>query len=365
MASMWGLGGLSWKDLCVQVYKQVSEDDIFGRAAQLSYYFLLALIPLLLFLTSVIGIALGSGTGLRHSLFDYLGRVMPPSAFKLIDTTMYEVSAGGSGGKLSFGILAALWAASSGMTAIIGSLNVAYEVKETRPWWRTRLTAILLTIALSFIIIIALILVLYGGGIAEYLSNRFGLGDAFTITWKIAQYPLAIIFVLLAFSTLYYVAPNLKNASWKFVTPGAVIGVALWLLVSFGFRLYLNYFDSYNKTYGSLGAVIILMLWFYFTGLAILIGGGVNSEIEKAMAKAGDASAKAEKRSGQKRETSDGQSASAKVAQTDDASPRADASRAQTFRFDREERKLALTKVGVAIVAWVVSKLRRTVSTRH
>src|SRR2546423_4698582 len=170
MASMWGLGNLSWGELAKRVWHEIQEDEVFGRAAELSYYFLLALFPFLIFLTSTIGIVLGAGTGARHALFNYLGRVMPPSAFALIDSTMWELSSSSGGGKLSFGILAALWAASNGLSAITTSLNTAYDLKETRPWWKQRLTAIGLTMALSVLIISALVLVVAGGRIAGLLG---------------------------------------------------------------------------------------------------------------------------------------------------------------------------------------------------
>lgn len=292
MASMWRLGGLGWRDLGKRVWSEIQEDDVFGRSAQLAYYFLLALFPLLLFLTSVIGLVLGSGTGLRHSLFYHLSQVLPGSAFKLVDSTMYEVSAASSGGKLAFGILAALWAASNGMGAITQALNVAYNVKESRPWWKQRLIAVGLTIILSVLIISALVLVLYGGRLAEHFAAGYGFGAIFTIVWKLLQWPIVLGFMLLAFALIYYLAPDLPDRSWTWITPGSVIGVGLWLLVSFGFRLYLHYFDSYSKTYGTLGAVIVLMLWLYLTGAAILIGGEVNSEIENAAARQGEPNAK-------------------------------------------------------------------------
>ena len=292
MASLWKLGGQTWKELAKRVWADIGNDEVFGRAAQLSYYFLLALFPLLFFLTSVIGLVLGSGTGLRHSLFNYLAQVLPPSAFHLVDTTMYEVSSTSGGGKVSLGILAALWAASNGMSAISSSLNVAYHVNESRPWWKQHLVAVGLTIALAVLIISALTLVLYGGRIADSIASNYMLGDIFTVTWKIVQWPIVLAFVLLGFALIYYLAPDLKEQEWTWVTPGSVIAVGLWLLISFAFRLYLHYFDSYSKTYGSLGAVIVLMLWFYLTGAAILIGGEVNSDIEDAAAREGQPSAK-------------------------------------------------------------------------
>jgi membrane protein len=290
--SLWSLGGLTWKDLLKRVWNEIQEDEVFGRAAELAYYFLLALIPLLVFLTSVIGIIMGSGTGIRHSLFNYLASVMPGSAFQLIDATMYEISTETTGVKLWLGVLGALWIASSGMGAITSALNVAYDVKESRPWWRQRLTAILLTVALAVLIISALVLVLAGGHIAALIARSFGFGSVFVTVWKILQWPIVLLFILVAFALIYYFAPDLREHKLQWITPGAVIGVFLWLLVSFGFRLYLHFFDSYSKTYGSLGAVIVLMLWLYLTGAAILIGGEVNAEIENEMARAGDPEAK-------------------------------------------------------------------------
>ena len=292
MPSLWKLGGLSWLQLAKRVWNEVQEDNVFGRAAELSYYFLLALFPFLIFLTSVIGLMLGSGTGTRHMLFNYLARIMPPSAFQLIDATMYEVSAASSGGKLSFGILAALWAASNGLTAITGSLNNAYDLKETRSWWKQRLVSIGLTMALSVLIIGALVLVVAGGKIAEWLAAHYGFGPVFPTAWKIVQWPAVFAEMILAFALIYYFAPDFRKQAWQWLTPGAAIGVVLWLLVSLGFRVYLHFFNSYSATYGSLGAVIILMLWLYFTGAAVLIGGEINSEIENAAAQQGEPEAK-------------------------------------------------------------------------
>ena len=291
MPSVWDLGGLTWKELGRRVWQQINEDEIFGRAAQLSYYFLLALFPLLIFLTTLLGY-FAAGSELRDEMLTYLATVIPASAFDLIRTTLVEVTEARGGGKLSFGILAALWAASNGMGAVTGALNVAYEVEETRPFWKTRLVAILLTIALAVLIISALVLVLYGGRIADLIAANFGYGAVFTTGWKILQWPIVLGFLLFAFALIYYFAPNLEEQKWHWVSPGAALGVALWLLVSFAFRIYLNYFDSYSATYGGLGAVIILMLWFYLTGVAVLIGGEINSEIENAAAERGNPEAK-------------------------------------------------------------------------
>src|SRR5918998_1784849 len=286
------LGGLSWAELGKRVYAEVQDDDVLGRSAQLSYYFLLALFPALLFLTSLLGYLAGEDSQLRQGLFNSLAAVLPGEASKLVSETVNDVTQSSGGGKLSFGVLATLWAASNGMGAISESLNAAYDVKETRPWWKSRLVAIGLTLALAFLIISALVLVLYGHDLAELVAGKFGLGEAFEWAWKILQWPIVLAFVLFAFALLYYFAPDLHDQDWKWVTPGSLLGVGLWLLVSFGFKAYLSYFNSYSATYGSLGAVIILMLWFYFTGAAILIGGEINSEIEDELARQGAPGAK-------------------------------------------------------------------------
>ncbi len=270
----------------------MQRDDVFGNAAKLAYYFLLALFPLLIFLFSIIGLVIGSTSGMRRMFFNYLARVMPSGAFELIDKTMWEVTTASSAGKLSFGFLAALWAASSGMGAITDALNAAYDVKEKRSWWRRRFTAIGLTIGLSVLIITALAIVLGGSKIADHLTSMYIIGEASAITWKVLQWPIALAFLLLAFALIYFFAPDDRSHGWTWITPGSVVGVVLWLAVSFAFKGYLHFFDSYSKTYGSLGAVIVLMLWLYLTGLAVLIGGEINSQIENAAAQAHQSNAK-------------------------------------------------------------------------
>ena len=229
---------------------------------------------------------------MRNTLFQYLARVMPSSASQLIDSTMLEVTSSSSAGKLSFGLLLALWLASNGMGAITDALNTAYDVEETRVWWKRQLAAVLLTVGLSVLIIAALALVIGGGRLADYLVALFGFGSALASVWRILQWPLALAFMLAAFALIYYFAPDLRDQHWKWITPGAVIGITLWLLASFGLKGYLHFFNSYSATYGSLGAVIILMLWLYLTGLAVLIGGEINAEIENAAAERGVPDAK-------------------------------------------------------------------------
>ncbi len=273
-------------ELCRRVWRTIYEGDFTTRTAALSYYFLLAIFPLLLFITAGLGYFAESGIALRRNLLTYLSQIVPRSASALIDNTVEEIIQNASGGKISIGLLITLWAASYGMGAVSETLNVAYGVKETRPWWRIRLSAVGLTIALAAFIISALALMFYGGEIGVGLAKRFGLGDLFVLTWRLLQWPIVLAFVLLAFALIYYFAPNLRAPKWHWVTPGSVVGVGLWLLISLAFRTYLSYFNNYSVTYGSLGALIILMLWFYLTGAAILLGGAVNAEIENAAAEA-------------------------------------------------------------------------------
>jgi membrane protein len=302
MPNFWHRGGLSWGQLGKRVWHEIGADDVFGQAAKMSFYFLLALFPLLLILTDLFGYFAHS-VELRASLLEYFRTVLPRSAFQLVAGTLDQVSAGAGGGKLSLGILATLWAASNGMAAVSAGLNAAYEINDGRPWWKTRLIAIGLTLAFAVFTVSALVVILAGGEIGMLLASIAGYRHAFAIAWNVARWPVAVLAVLVAVNLLYRFAPDLKDWRWRWMTPGALIAVALWIVASLGFRYYLHYFNSYNRTYGSLGAVIILMLWFYITSIAILIGAEVNSEIENAAAEAGEPDARlaGEKRPGEKR----------------------------------------------------------------
>lgn len=270
----------TWTSLIKRLYTRINEHDLLARSAQLSYYFLLALFPLLVFLVTLLGYFAQAGSQLRGSLLNYLGTVMPYSAITLVHSTLDEISDARGGGRLSFSLLAALWVASSGMGAISDTLNVAYDAKETRAWWRVRLVSIALTVGLTVLIMSALLIVLYGGKIGDALAASLGYSVLFEVSWRIVQWPIMLVFVFLTFELIYYFAPNLPRRRWRWFTPGGIVAVVLWLLISFGLRFYLHFFNSYSRTYGSLGALIVLMLWFYLTGMAVLLGGEINSEIE-------------------------------------------------------------------------------------
>jgi membrane protein len=195
---------------------------------------------------------------------------------------LQEVSQNSTASKAILSALGALWAATGGIDAISKTLNIAYDLQETRGYIKRKMVSIGLTLGLAVLIIGSLTLLAFGGQIGEWVAAKVGLGAAFTVAWKILQWPVALGAMFLSFSLIYYFAPNMRKPEWSWITPGAAVGVIVWLLASGAFSLYLQFFNSYSKTYGSLGAVIILMLWFYLTGMAILIGGEVNSEITKA-----------------------------------------------------------------------------------
>jgi membrane protein len=279
MPSLWKFGGLAPTEVLKRTYKKLGEDELSNRSAALSYYFILALFPMLLFLLSLIGIFAGHMEALRESILSTLARMAPGSASSLVHSVVDQTTKSSNEIKVGAGILGALWAASAGMSAVIESLNVIHRLEESRPWWKQKLIAIALTLALAGLIIGALVLVLYGGKIGELIANQFGLDDVFNLVWKVVQVVLPFAAMFLAFSAVYYLAPSTKG-SWRWITPGAALGVALWLAASVGFRFYLHFFNSYSATYGSLGAVVILLLWLYITGFAILIGAELNWIIE-------------------------------------------------------------------------------------
>jgi membrane protein len=286
MTSLWTRAGLTWKQFGLRLLQQIWEDEVLGRCAELAYVFLFSVFPMLLFLTTLLGYLAEANPALRWTLFGYLARISPSrDVTALLNNTLEEIAAARTGTKLYLSLIAAVWVASNGMIAVGRTLNTACGLKETRRWWRRRLIAIALTLTFTVLIISALGLIFYGATIGETLAERLGIGWEFAVLWHFFQWPLVLVFVLISFEMVYNYAPNLgdsPNRQWG--TPGAVTGVALWLLASFGLRLYLSYRHAFTTAYGSLGAVIVLLVWFYLTAFAILMGGEVNSEIARELA---------------------------------------------------------------------------------
>jgi membrane protein len=184
---------------------------------------------------------------------------------------------------MTFGVLAALWSSSAAIVALIDSLNRVYDVEDIRPWWKKRLTAVLLTIGVAAFILISFALVIAGPQLAESITGRLGLGAAFEWGWKIIQWPLVFVLVAAAIGLVYYFAPDVDQ-DFVFLTPGSVVATLLWLVSSLAFRFYVVNFGSYNETYGAIGGVMVLLLWLYISGLVVIVGAEMNAEIEHASA---------------------------------------------------------------------------------
>ena len=270
---------LAWPELLKRTAKDAGEDDVLGLAAQLAYYFFLALFPAVLFLLAVASyFPLGD---LIDGVITTLRPVAPAEILTFLEDQLKRVSESNNGGILTLGVLGALWSSSAALVAIISCLNRAYDIEEGRPWWKVRLTAIGLTLGFAVLVLTSFALILAGPRVAEYLATTTGLGGVFEWTWKILQWPLAFLLVSTAIGLVYYFAPD-ADQDWVWITPGAILATLLWLIVSLGFKFYVANFGDYNATYGAVGGVIVLLLWFYLSALAILFGAELNAEIEHA-----------------------------------------------------------------------------------
>ena len=283
--------GVAWPVFAHRVWAKVQVDNVFGRAAELAYFFLFSIFPLAVVLTSLLGLVT-IGAEIRSEILRYFRTALPPSAYHVVAGTLREVEKVSGSGKLSLGVVITIASASAGMVAVIEGLNTAYEVREARSWLRRRALAIFLTLALALFTISALAIFLYGNQLGAYVASHVGFRPLFETAWPLVQWPLVVSFVLIALSLTYRFAPNVRVQNWRWIFPGAVSAFVVWLLASAGLRLYLRFFDTYSAIYGSLGALMILMVWFYLFGIAILVGGEVNSVLENAAAEAGDPHAK-------------------------------------------------------------------------
>jgi membrane protein len=291
--SIWRLGGLTVRELAKQVINGVNEDNLLGRAAELAFNFILAIFPLMIFLLALFGIFASHRRDLVHNFFSYLAAALPPDAYQLFTKTIREIIHGTGGGKLTFGLLLTLWFASGGTSSMMSTLSGVYRVNDSRSFVKYRVQALALTIAISILVIAALALVLIGGHFSSLLAGQFGMHGAVVTAWRVIEWIAILIFLSVAFSLIYYFGPDVKEQHWYWITPGSLVGVILWLAASFGFRVYLHFFNTYTRTYGSLAAVMILLMWLYVAGLAFLIGGEINAQIEHAAALRGHPEAKA------------------------------------------------------------------------
>src|SRR3954470_23140249 len=270
----------SWTDLFKRTFAEALADDIFDLAAQQAYYFFFALFPALLF---VIGVAsFFPLQTLVNDVVAMLSRIAPQAAIEIVTGAMTSLSKQNSGGILTFGFLVTIWSSSGAMVSIITTLNAAYDVTESRPWWKTRVIAVVLTVALALFIVVSMFLVIAGPTVAEHVAARLRLGPAFTWAWWLLQWPVVFMLVASAIAFIYYFAPDVEQ-DWVWITPGSVLATVAWLAVSLVLKLYYQLVPSAtNAAYGTIGGMMVLMLWFYCSGIALLLGAEMNAEIEHA-----------------------------------------------------------------------------------
>jgi membrane protein len=272
-----GLRGLSVGTVARRLLGEISEDDCAGQAAQLAYYFLFALFPLLLFLVTLIGYL--PIPDLFDRMMEWASAVLPAAALTLVQDNVRSVTTKQHGGLLSFGALAALWGASAGFRAIMGALNRAYDVEEGRPWWKVYGLSVVATVGFTVVAVAAFLLIILGPQMGEGIAALIGLGDLFHTLWNVLRWPVALVLLALVVGGIYYVAPDVEQ-DFRWVTPGSALATIGWVVASGLFSLYVQNFGSYDATYGSLGAVIVLLLFLYITGFMLVAGGELNAVVE-------------------------------------------------------------------------------------
>jgi membrane protein len=274
------LSRAEWVDVFKRAAKQFLADDGMGLAQQVAFSALLAFLPSVILLIGLLGLF---GTGAFNSLEHFLGSVAPTGVLDMIDLAKKDAAQNKSGSAIAFifGAFGALWAASGAMGAVIKAVNRAYDRLETRPFWKVRLTAIVLVIATGLVTAGMFLLIVFGGSLGDAIARRTPLDGGFKFFWNVARWPLAFVAVLLFFALVYYLAPNKDQRDWKWVTPGSLIGAVMWLALSGLFALYTSFSSSYARTYGSLAGGIILLLWLNYSAWAILFGAEVNAELDR------------------------------------------------------------------------------------
>src|SRR6266851_171332 len=261
-----------------RTYGDVLRNHTTQMAAALSYYFVLSLFPALIFLSAVV--AYLPVPDLFNQALGVMARFLPPDSMGLVRRVLADVITPNRGTFLSFGILGSLWAASGGFSAAIEALNIAYEVEDDRPFWKTRPLAVGLAIVTGALMLVALLVMIVGPRFGEWLAGRVHLSYLFVVLWPYIHWSTAIGFTILAVEALYFLAPNVKQR-FLATLPGAILAVGCWLALSYLLGLYFRHFANFNKTYGTLGAGIALMTWLYWTGFAMLVGAELNSELAK------------------------------------------------------------------------------------
>jgi membrane protein len=270
--------GVPWKQFVRDLYHALTHDNVYNGAAALGFYLTLAIFPALILTMAIIPYL--PIERVDEAILDLLQQALPGEAAELMTGVVGEVTGERRGGLLSFGILGTVWAASTGMYAIMQQLNISYDVEEARSFVRGRATALALSLSFGVLVIGAFSLVVLGGIIQDWIGDRFGFSAALLNFFAALRWVIIVLALLAGFALIYRYAPNVERR-FAFVTPGSVLGVALLVAASLGFAFYTQNFGDYGATYGSIGAVIVLMLWLYIAGLVILLGAEVNLLLER------------------------------------------------------------------------------------
>jgi membrane protein len=274
------LGKRSWWGVLRRTVKEFKDDNLTDWAAALTYYGVLAIFPALLALVSVLGLI---GPSATQPLIDNLGAVAPGPAKQIVTSAIQNLqrNSGAAGVLFIVGIAGALWSASGYVAAFMRASNAIYDVGEGRPIWKTVPTRVLTTLVLLVMLAAVTIAVTLTGGLAGQVGKLVGIGDAAVTVWDIAKWPVILAVVITMFAILYWAAPNVKHPRFRWISPGGIVGVLLWILASAAFAFYVANFASYNKTYGALGGVIVFLVWLWISNIAILLGAEFNAELER------------------------------------------------------------------------------------
>jgi membrane protein len=272
----WRLSAREWIDVLKRTFKAFLADDAMGLSAQVAFSSLLAFFPAVVFLVGLLDLV-----GAYDTLKEFLAPVAPGDVLETIDTLQKDTSKSTSVIAFLVGAAGAIWAASGAMNAVIKAVNRAYDRIETRPFWKTRLLGIVLVGLMGFVLAGLLLLIVFGGPLGDAIATKAGLGGAFELVWAVLRWPIAFVAILTFFSLVYYLAPNLDVRSWKWLTPGALVGGIGWIALSGLFALYTSFSDSYSRTYGALASGIVLLLWLKYSAFALLFGAELNSELDR------------------------------------------------------------------------------------
>jgi membrane protein len=275
-AGPYRLSAAEWKDALKRTASQFMADDCMGLAQQVAYSALLAFFPAVAFLLGFLGLV-----HLYDRVQIFLATVAPHGVIHFIEGLQKDSKGSASVVAFVLGLLGAVWAASGAMGTVVKAVNRAYDRVETRPFWKVRLVSIFLTALTALTLATMLLLVIFGGPLGNAIASRARLGGAWDVLWAIFRWPIAFAAILVFFALVYYLAPNVDVRDWKWVTPGSVVGSVMWLLLSGLFALYATFAGSYSKTYGSLAAGVILLLWLNYSAWAILFGAELNAELDR------------------------------------------------------------------------------------